>query len=143
MIQQLRRFHLYMGIIITIIFLLTGQYMMHFYDYMGAATPLERVLFRTGHLYILLVGFIHLMLGCYFQIRKDRFRRIAQILGSILITISSILIILSFIFELPTESVDDRPMAIFGLFIVFGGALLHLVANIRLVNKKLTTPKTP
>ncbi|WP_223034000.1 hypothetical protein [Hanstruepera marina] len=121
---MLKRLHLYGGILIAIIFILTGQYMHHNYDHLKDMELMNRALFRAGHLYILLFGLVNVSLGSYFKISQNQWVKTFQILGSITILLSSVLIIYAFFKELPTESIE-RPLTRISLYIILFGVSVH------------------
>jgi len=132
------RIHLFLGITIVIIFLLTGQYMHHKYDHLKGMELMNRALFRTGHLYILLFGLINVAIGAYMKPIKHRLLHKIQDFGSIPIFISSILVIYAFFTELPTETIE-RPLTRLSLYMVFFGVTIH--GLISLVKNKIITSK--
>jgi hypothetical protein len=65
----MKRFHLIFGLLLVIVFLLTGQYMDHFHQHLQSMPDGPRMLYRSRHIYILLSGLIHLGIGAYFRYR--------------------------------------------------------------------------
>ncbi len=120
----LKKIHLFGGILMVIIFILTGQYMHHKYNHLQDMDLMNRALFRAGHLYILLFGLINASLGAYYRISQNKFIRRIQLFGSLLIIASSILIIYSFFTELPTEQMDAA-LSRFSLYIILAGVSIH------------------
>ena len=59
---MLGKIHFIGGIIVIIIFLLSGQYMDHNFNHRHDMELMNRALFRAGHLYILLFGLINKLL---------------------------------------------------------------------------------
>lgn len=112
--------HFYVGIIIIIIFLLTGQYMHHNFDHLKDMELMNRALFRAGHLYILLFGLINVSLGTHFYMHSNRMLRKIQLFGSVIILIASFLVIYGFFKELPTEQIE-RPLTRISLYLIFLG----------------------
>ncbi|MCD2259418.1 hypothetical protein [Psychroserpens luteolus] len=131
------RFHLFFGIIIVIVFLLTGQYMHHKYDHLKDMELMNRALFRAGHLYILLFGLVNVALGAYMKPRKHKFLNKVQSFGSVTIIIASCLVIYAFFTELPTEDIE-RPLTRLSLYMVFFGVTIH--GLISLMKNKLENP---
>ena len=135
---MLRRLHLFIGIIIVIIFILTGQFMHHNYNHLENMELMNRALFRAGHLYILLFGLINVALGSYLQIQHSKIIVKLQFLGSLAILIASVLVISAFFIELPTETIE-RPLTRLSLYLVFFGVTIH--GLISLVKNKFLIPK--
>jgi hypothetical protein len=121
----MRRFHVIFGVLVVIAFLLTGQYMDKFYNHLAGMADGPRLLYRTRHIFILLSGLLHLGFGTYFVYRRERWRRIAQLLGSLMITASSILFIVAF-FQEPKLADLYTPLSHKGMYLIAVGTLLHL-----------------
>ncbi|WP_299885961.1 hypothetical protein [uncultured Lacinutrix sp.] len=134
---MLGKAHLYIGILIVIIFLLTGQYMHHEYDHLKNMELMNRALFRAGHLYILLFGLINTSLGAYLVLAKNKTLKKIQIFASIIIFIASFLVIYGFFIELPTEEIE-RPLTRFSLYMIFFGVAIHGLISLIKNNSKLT-----
>src|SRR6185369_7547627 len=98
-ISFMKRFHLIFGLVLLVVFLLTGQYMDRFHDHLRNMPDGPRMLYRTRHIFILFSGLLHLGLGAYFRYRSDAGRRLLQALGSVLVTIASVLFIIAFFYE--------------------------------------------
>lgn len=125
---MLKSIHTAFGISMIIVFLLTGQYMHHFYNHLDGMENLPRALYRAGHLYILLFGLINLTIGTYLQLRTHR-ALFLQKLGSIIIAAASILCVYSFFSELPATEIE-RPISRISLYLIFLGVASHYVASI-------------
>ena len=125
---MLNRIHKYAGILIVVIFLLTGQYMHLCHDHSANTPDLPRALFRTGNLYILLFGLINLSLGIYQTQLESTKARLFQKLGTITILIASVLCVYSFFAELPSTKIE-RPISRLSLYLVFGGVISHYLAS--------------
>lgn len=121
---MLGKLHFYTGILIIVIFILTGQYMDHTYNHLKDMELMNRALFRAGHLYILLFGLVNLALGINLKQPSRQILRGIQIFGSILIFLATMMVIYSFFTELPTEQIE-RPMARNGLYLILGGVVIH------------------
>ncbi|CAI8447522.1 MAG: Uncharacterised protein [Polaribacter sejongensis] len=130
---MLGKIHFYFGIIIVIIFLLTGQYMHHTFDHLKDMELMNRALFRAGHLYILLFGLINVSLGTHFRISDINFVKKIQLFGSAIIFIATFLVIYGFFTELPTEQIE-RPLTRNSLYLILFGVSVH--GLISLIKKK-------
>lgn len=123
-----KRFHLVFGIIVVIVFLLTGQYM----EYVG--NPLlpdgTRMLYRSRHIYLLLAGLLNLILGTYLIPHPVGRRRTVQLLGSIFVIVSPGLLLAGFFSE-PRNGPDRTMVAALGIFALAIGTLLHLFSAVR------------
>ena len=125
----MKRFHLIFGLLLVVIFLLTGQYMDRVHNHLRGMADGPRMLYRTRHIYILLSGLLHLGIGSYFTYRFERVRRIFQLLGSLLITIAPILFIIGF-FREPYLMGLYAPLSKKGIILIAIGTLLHLLSAV-------------
>ena len=133
----MKRFHLILGFSLLVIFLLTGQYMDRFYDHLRGMPDGPRMLFRSRHIYILFSGLLHLTIGNYFTYRLDTLRRTLQLLGSLLITVASVLFIMAF-FQEPHLTNLYTPLSRKGIFISVAGVALHLLSSLGARNQTET-----
>ena len=126
----MKRFHLIFGLLLVVIFLLTGQYMDRFHHHLQGMPDGPRMLYRTRHIYILLSGLLHLAIASYFKYRSDTIRRTLQVVGSLLITIASTLFIIAF-FREPNLSDLYTPLSKMGVIMIAIGTLLHLFSAVK------------
>jgi hypothetical protein len=124
----MRRFHVIFGVLVVIAFLLTGQYMDKFYNHLAGMADGPRLLYRTRHIFILLSGLLHLAIGTYFVYRRERWRWILQLLGSLMITVASLLFIVAF-FQEPKLTGLYTPLSHKGMYLIAVGMLLHLFSS--------------
>jgi magnesium-transporting ATPase (P-type) len=126
--------HLIFGIIVFVVFLITGKFMrLDFPD--KEIIPQElRILMRSRHIYILLSSFIHILLGLYLQIHKETWRKSLQIPGSLLLFTGTILLISAFFYETYTTR-HFSEVSRFGLYTTLGGTILHLFGGFRVKSK--------
>src|SRR2546428_543326 len=75
----MKKVHLTFGILVLIVFLLTGQYMDKYYHHMVGVPDGTRLLYRTRHIFILLSGLTNLGIGAYFSYRLESWRRVLQL----------------------------------------------------------------
>jgi hypothetical protein len=125
----MKRFHLIFGVVILIAFLLTGQYMDRVHEHLRNMPDGPRMLYRTRHIFILFSGLLHLGLGAYFRYRSDAGRRLLQALGSVLVTIASVLFIIAFFYE-PHLTHLYAPVSKAGVIMTAVGALLHALSGV-------------
>jgi hypothetical protein len=126
----MKRFHLIFGLIVLVVFLLTGQYMDRYHEHLMHTPDGPRMLYRTRHIFILMSGLLHLGLGSYFSYRVQTWRRVLQILGSALITIAPVLFTIGFFYE-PYLQGLHAPLSKIGVIIMAVGALLHVVSGVK------------
>src|SRR5262245_59603750 len=124
----MKRVHLVLGIVLVLVFLLTGQYM----DYVHNRTLPDgaRVLYRSRHIYLLLNALINICLGLYVQYAQLGWRRTLQLIGSVLIMIAPVFLLAGFFYE-PPRGANHTVIAPYGIFATAIGILLHLVSAIR------------
>lgn len=125
----MKRFHLIFGIVVVLIFLLTGQYMDKFLHHLAGMPDGPRMLYRTRHIYILLSGLLNLGIGTYFSYGVTRWRRILQFLGSGLIVAATALFIAGFFAE-PKLAGLETPWSGQGIYLIAYGTLLHLFSGL-------------
>jgi hypothetical protein len=126
----MKRFHLIFGWLVFVAFLLTGQYMDHFHNHLDGMADGPRMLYRTRHIFILLSALLHLGIGSYFTYRQRAVQRVLQVLGSALITISSILFSIAFFTE-PKLAELFTPYSHWGMYLIAFGTLLHFLSGIK------------
>lgn len=125
----MKRFHLIFGVVILLAFLLTGQYMDRVHEHLRNMPDGPRMLYRTRHIFILFSGLLHLGIGTYFRSRGDTTRRLLQVLGSVLVTIASVLFIIAFFYE-PHLTQLYAPLSKAGVIMIAVGALLHALSGV-------------
>ena len=125
----MKRFHLFFGLVVIVIFLLTGQYMDRFFNHLEGMPDGPRMLYRTRHIFILLAGLLNLGLGTYLRIDTTSLRRGLQICGSVLIVAATILFILAFFYE-PQLVGLETPLSHRGMYAIAAGTVLHVLSGI-------------
>src|SRR5688572_17920989 len=73
--HAVKRFHLVFGLVVLIVFLLTGQYMDRYHNHLEFMADGPRLLYRTRHIFILMSGLLHLGIGTYFSFQPTATRR--------------------------------------------------------------------
>ncbi len=122
--------HLIFGVIVFIIFLITGKFMR--VDFPDKETiPQEfRLLMRSRHIYILFSSFIHALLGVYLQIETRIWRKTLQLFGSTLLIAGSVFLVWAFVYETYTTKTFSEASR-WGIYLSLGGTILHLVGGIK------------
>jgi len=126
----MKKAHLIFGVLTVIAFLLTGQYMDKFHNHLAGVADGPRLLYRTRHIFILLAGLLNLGIGAYFTYRLQPWRRMMQLLGSLLIFVASLLFLIAFFYE-PGLSDLHTPLSHWGTYTIATGAVLHVVSGVR------------
>jgi ABC-type transport system involved in cytochrome c biogenesis permease subunit len=91
--------HIIIGIVVLIIFAITGLYMLGDFPDKGVISPDLRLLMRSRHIYILFSALLHLLAGVYFRPHSQRWRKILQLTGSFLMILGSVFLIWAFVVE--------------------------------------------
>jgi|SRR5215472_1627448 len=126
----MKKLHLIFGLIMVVIFLLTGQYMVFRLHGMLGMPDTPRLLYRSRHIYLLLGALVNLSLGLYLTISPVRWRMRVQRIGSLLIILSPLLFLAGF-FRDTTRGNLEMPLSKWGAFTILGGSIFHLIAAAR------------
>ena len=118
-------FHLIFGIAVFIVFTQTGSLMRADFPDKDAIPQDLRLLMRSRHIYILFAALIHIVLGVYLQLRQEIVLRVLQLLGSIVITIGSILLVYAWYVE-TYEFQHFSDLSRNGIYVTALGVGLHL-----------------
>jgi len=132
----LKRFHLIFGLLLFVVFVLTGQYMDRVLHHLQGMPDGPRMLYRSRHIYILLTALLHLGIGSYIQYQADTLRRMLQWFGSMLITIAALLFLVAFFYE-PSLSGLYAPVTKKGIYLIAVGVLLHLLSTVRSLQQSM------
>ena len=118
-------FHLIFGILLFILFTVTGRFMRVDFPDKDAISPELRVLMRSRHIYILFSSLIHLVLGAYLRMGTDMRIRLLQYAGSLILVASSVYLVWAFITETYTlQHFSDLSRN--GIYAALAGVGLHL-----------------
>ena len=126
----MKRFHLIFGLLVLVVFLLTGQYMDRYHQHLMYTPDGPRMLYRTRHIFILMSGLLNLGIGSYFSYRAQTWRRTLQIIGSALIVIAPVLFTIAFFYEPHLQGLY-APLSKLGIIMTAVGALLHVVSGVK------------
>ena len=127
----MKKFHAVFGLVVVIIFLLTGQYMDKYLRHLHGMPDGPRLLYRTRHIFILLAGLLNIGIGTYFTSETTQTRRAMQVLGSVLIVIATVLFVVAFFYE-PKLADLQTPLSHWGMYSIFAGTFLHLLSGVGL-----------
>ena len=122
----MKRTHFILGIVVVVVFLLTGQYMEYVHN--RELPDGARVLYRSRHIYILLNALINISLGLYVQFFANGWRRTLQLIGSVLVIIAPLFLLAGFFYE-PPRGASETKIAPYGIFATAIGMLLHLISG--------------
>ena len=118
-------FHLIFGIAVFLVFTQTGSLMRADFPDKDAIPQDLRLLMRSRHIYISFAALIHIVLGVYLQLRQEIVLRVLQLLGSIVITIGSILLVYAWYVE-TYEFQHFSDLSRNGIYLTALGVGLHL-----------------
>lgn len=125
-ISSLKRLHFVVGLVFFIIFWLSGAYLKFIaWDALNNDDVL-RVVFRSGHVYILMTALINLVLSSYLIINTTKNSQFVQGLGSLLLIIAPVLLTFSFIET--TTGIEVRALTFLGAISMTVGVVLHIVS---------------
>lgn len=124
----MKRLHLIIGVIVFIVFLVTGRFMRWDFPDKEIIPPELRILMRSRHIYILFSAFLHLILGFYLQLHQQNWRKFLQIIGSIALIASSVFLIWGFVYE--TYSMRNfSEISRLGIYLSLVGIGFHLIGS--------------
>lgn len=121
----LRKTHLVTGLVLLVIFPLTGAYLRFRIPHLMEESDRFRFSMRGNHIYILLSSLIHLSLGSYFKRIRSKWPGMLQTAGSAVLILSSAIILAAFFAE-PKYGLD-RPATLVAMVTGLTGTLLHVV----------------
>ena len=121
---HLRKVHLATGLLLLIIFPLTGAYLRLRIPHLMQQSDRMRFSMRGNHIYILLSSLVHLSLGAYLRLSVTRWLVRLQAAGSILLLLSSVLVVAAFFYE-PKNDLE-RPVTLLAMVMATAGTLLHV-----------------
>jgi uncharacterized protein YjeT (DUF2065 family) len=122
-------FHLIFGILLFIVFTVTGRYMRVDFPDKDAIDQFLRVLMRSRHIYILFSALIHLVLGVYMQLRPQAWRKVVQIAGSLSLVAASVLLVCAWRIE-TYDLQQFSDLSRNGIYLSLAGVGLHLIGGV-------------
>ena len=128
--RNLKKIHLYSGILFLVVFAATGQYMLRGLDLPNQDMDAQRMMYRASHLYILFVAALNVAVGCYWNKRSGRFERMLQTTGSAMLVLSQPILLAAFLTE-PQDLDSGREVTLLGCLLVLVGVVLTLSCSLR------------
>lgn len=119
-----KNLHFWGGLLLLLIFILSGQYMQHGFNRLQDLSAFERMAFRAEHIYLLLSSLIHIGIGSYFTSHPHKWGRYIQIFASVLMLMATSFFHYSFFSEMPTREIE-RPFSRLGLYLMLAGVSIH------------------
>ena len=129
------RFHLIFGILLLVVFLVTGGFMRADFPDKEIIPPDFRLLMRSRHIYILFSSVIHILLGVYLQVEARLWRKTLQLFGSTLLTAGSVLLVWAFVYE-TYQTRHFSEASRWGIYLSLGATILHLVGAVKAKKSK-------
>ena len=118
--------HLIFGILLFVLFLVTGQLMyFHFPDKLAIETD-YRLLMRSRHIYILFSALIHMLVGALAW-SVDGWRKWMQLAGTVLLYLGSVLVSTGFFVEV-FEYKEFSDISALGVQATFAGSIAFLIS---------------
>ena len=127
--------HLFFGIVVFIVFLVTGKYMRVDFPDKEIIPQDFRLLMRSRHIYILLSALAHILLGLYLHIHQQAWRRALQIFGSILLFAGTTTLVWAFVYETYTAKTFSE-LSRSGLYVTLAGTIFHLLGGFQINSKR-------
>jgi hypothetical protein len=126
----MKRVHQLFGVAVVLVFILTGQYMDIYLGHLEGMPDGPRMLYRSRHIYILLAGLLNIGIGAYFTYHVERWRKVLQSVGSLLIVAATCSCIFAFFYE-PKLPGLATPVSQPSMFLISYGTLFHLFSGLR------------
>jgi hypothetical protein len=128
--MKLRRVHLIAGLLATLAFVLTGQWMHRGVPFLKSFPADVHLMYVSRHIYIAGAAMVNVCLGLYLQMQATSWRKLLQIAGSIPVLFSPVLLTLAFFHE-PALGIAGRSWRTqLGIIPMIIGVGLHFVASI-------------
>lgn len=121
--MKIATLHLTLGTAGLLLFVLQGQYMIHVLAVPELADG-PRLMYRTGHIYLLFASALNVCLGVYMPRSPGKL----QLLASALLLVAPLMLVYSFIAE-STSGELHRPATVYALYMVFAAAVSLLLAR--------------
>jgi hypothetical protein len=128
--RSARTLHRAVGIATVLVFFATGLFLRYHRPSMPAYDDATRLLFRSGHIYLLFSGLVNLALGLHLEpLRRPAAQRLA-FAGSVLLVIAPVFLLAGFCLE-PAGLGMTRPFSHIGIYSTFGGVIFHFLGGLR------------
>ena len=132
---MLGKSHLAVGVLGLVLFVLQGQYMDQVHDHLAGMDDAPRMLFRSSHIYLLLVSVANLVAGVYMTDSGHGVPAIVRVPVSAALLLAPVGLIAGFFLE-PAMDELLRPYtrpALYALFVA--GVLLAFTGVAKLLNR--------
>ncbi len=122
---NLRNVHTIAGLLMGLIFIVTGFYLQFNIDGNNDVTASQHMMYRANHIYVLFSSLIHLLMIPYFVSYNALWANRLKYAVSVTLLLSSLLLVLAFIKE-PVSGLMDRPLSAWGLYFLLISVLTML-----------------
>ena len=99
------------------------------YGHLRGMADAPRMLFRSRHIYILLASLLNLSLGTYLKHQPPDWRRSLQLVGSVLITAATCVLVAAFLYEPLHGNLNYTPFSHYALYLIAAGAITHVIVG--------------
>jgi hypothetical protein len=132
---MLRKIHLYAGMLGLVVFALQGQYMDLVHEHLANMADAPRMLYRSSHIYFLLVSVINVVLGVYLKVGDQVVKPAIQLLVSGVVLLAPIALLAGFFLE-PGMVELMRPFTRPALYALFGTGVVLSLSDIFGLNRR-------
>ena len=126
--KVLKKLHLAVGLVMLSAFVLTGQYMDKWHGHLQQTPDVQRLMFRSRHIYLLSASLLNISLGLYLATDLQRWRKVLQTIGSTLILVAPLVLLGAFFTE-PWRIGWKFPASFYGLVMLLAGTLFHFAGH--------------
>ncbi|MEJ7622452.1 MAG: hypothetical protein WKF34_00515 [Pyrinomonadaceae bacterium] len=127
----MRRTHFIFGVLLFIVFAITGRYMRVDFPDKEIIPQDLRLLMRSRHIYILFSALIHLMIGVYMVLRPRLLQKAIQITGSAVLGISSVVLVWAWYAE-TYQTGQFSNVSREGIYLSLTAVVLHMIGGFEL-----------
>jgi hypothetical protein len=120
--------HLIFGITLFAVFTITGQQMRADFPDKEIISQELRILMRSRHIYILFGALMHILVGVYLQNRPRLIQRSLQLLGSLGLFASAVVLVWAFYAETYTHERFSN-ISRWGIYIALGSTIFHMMGG--------------
>lgn len=122
-----KKLHLFVGLLMLVIFLLSGQYLKMILPPMDMLADGQRMMYRASHVYLMMAGAINLVAGVYYQRFSFSLASRIQQLGSAQVLLAPWVLLIAFMVE-PGNPDSKRLITMAGGLLLFTGVVTVAVA---------------
>ncbi len=122
-------FHLAVGILLFVVFCVTGRMMRLDFPEKEMMSQDLRILMRSRHIYILFNSLIFLVLGVYFRSSQRLWQRVFQIVGSLTLLLAAAHLVWGWYLE-SYETAHFTDVSRWGIYLSLAGVGFHLIGGL-------------